>query len=83
MLNEPNDPAEIIEREHLSQNSNEEEMRNLVREVLNSNPKAVEEYRGGRANVLGFLVGQCMRRSEGKGNPQIINKLLAEQLNDK
>ncbi len=83
MLNEPNDPAEIIEREHLYQNSNEEEMRNLVREVLYSNPKAVEEYRGGRANVLGFLVGQCMRRSEGKGNPQIINKLLAEQLNDK
>lgn len=83
MINEPDDPAEIVEREHLYQNSNEEEMKTLVIEVLNSNPKAVEEYCSGRANVLGFLVGQCMRRSEGKGNPQIINKLLAEQLNDK
>ncbi|MBQ7095344.1 MAG: Asp-tRNA(Asn)/Glu-tRNA(Gln) amidotransferase subunit GatB [Clostridia bacterium] len=83
MINEPDDPAEIIEREHLYQNNNEEEIKSLVIEVLNSNPKAVEEYRNGRANVLGFLVGQCMRRSEGKGNPQIINKLLAEQLSNK
>ena len=41
----------------------------------------VEDYRGGKTNALGFLVGQCMRASKGKGNPNILREMLEKALN--
>ena len=46
-----------------------------------ANPKVVEDYRGGKTNALGFLVGQCMRASKGKGNPNILREMLEKALN--
>ena len=80
MIDDPADPAEIVEREGLVQNSNEEEMAEIVDAVLAANQNAVEEYRNGRTNVVGFLVGQCMKQSKGKGNPKLINELLLRRL---
>lgn len=80
MLEDAADPKTIVEREGLLQNNNEDEMAQIVAAVLDENFKAVKEYQSGRMNVLGYLVGQCMKRSAGKGNPQIINKLLVKQL---
>jgi len=80
MLKDEAEPMTIVEREGLVQNSNADEMAGIVDGVLAANPSAVEEYRNGRTNVLGFLVGQCMKQSKGKGNPKIINQLLTERL---
>ena len=80
MIEDASEPMVIVEREGLLQNSNEDEMEGIVDAVLAANPAAVEEYRNGRTNVVGFLVGQCMKQSKGKGNPKIINQLLMKKL---
>ncbi len=80
MLEDDADPMAIVEREGLIQNSNEGEMASIVDAVLAANPNTIQEYRNGRTNVLGFLVGQCMKQSKGKGNPKLINQLLMERL---
>lgn len=71
---------EIVEALGLKQVSDEGAIQALVDEVLAANPKSVEDYKKGKKNVVGFLVGQCMKASKGKGNPKIINQLLAKTL---
>jgi aspartyl-tRNA(Asn)/glutamyl-tRNA(Gln) amidotransferase subunit B len=70
----------IVERLGLKQVSDEGAIAKLVDEVLAKNEKSVNDYKNGKKNVIGFLVGQCMKASKGQGNPKIINKLLAEKL---
>ena len=69
----------IVARMGLKQVSDEGAIRTIVQDVLAKNDKAVADFKGGK-NVTGFLVGMCMKASKGQGNPQIINKLLAEEL---
>ena len=52
-----------------------------VSKEMAANPKVVEDYRGGKTNALGFLVGQCMRASKGNGNPNIMREMLEKALN--
>jgi aspartyl-tRNA(Asn)/glutamyl-tRNA(Gln) amidotransferase subunit B len=73
-------PSAIIEREGLKQISDAGALENLVKEVLNSNPKQVEQYRGGKVTVLGFLVGQVMKASRGQANPAAVNEVLKKKL---
>ena len=53
----------------------------IVDKVLSSNPQSIEDFKNGKNRALGFLVGQVMKESHGKANPQIVNKLLNEKLN--
>ncbi|WP_283675326.1 Asp-tRNA(Asn)/Glu-tRNA(Gln) amidotransferase subunit GatB [Butyricicoccus sp. Marseille-Q5471] len=69
----------IVERMGLKQVSDESAILTIVQGVIANNSKAVEDFKAGK-NVTGFLVGQCMKASKGQGNPQIINKLLAQEL---
>lgn len=79
-LFEKNESAEqIVDRLGLKQVSDEGAILTIVQEVISKNNKAVADYKAGK-NVTGFLVGQCMRASKGQGNPQIINKLIAQEL---
>lgn len=79
-LFETDETAEqIVERMGLKQVSDESAILAIVQEVLAKNEKAVADFKAGK-NVTGFLVGQCMKASRGQGNPQIINKLLAQEL---
>ena len=48
--------------------------------VLAANPEQVETYRGGKEGVLGFLVGQVMKETQGKADPKVVNRLLREKL---
>ncbi len=73
-------PAEIVSERGLQQVSDEAWLRELVAQVLRDNPEAVERYRSGRTNVLGFLVGQVLQRSQGKANPKLVTQLLQQQL---
>lgn len=79
-LFETDETAEkIVERLGLKQVSDEGAILTIVKDVIAKNEKAVADFKAGK-NVTGFLVGQCMKASKGQGNPQIINKLLAEEL---
>ena len=73
-------PAKIIEDQGLTQISGEDEIGAIVETVMNENSQAVEEYRSGKKQALGFLVGQVMRLSKGKANPGKVNEILGEKL---
>jgi aspartyl-tRNA(Asn)/glutamyl-tRNA(Gln) amidotransferase subunit B len=72
---------EIIEKRGLVQISDTAAIDALVDEVLAKNPAQVEQYRAGKQQVLGFLVGQVMKASRGKANPQQVNEALRRKLN--
>ena len=71
---------EIIEQKGLQQISDSSAIEAIIREVLDSNPKQVEQYRAGQQKLLGFFVGQVMKATQGKANPQQVNELLKKQL---
>ncbi|HLX32900.1 MAG TPA: Asp-tRNA(Asn)/Glu-tRNA(Gln) amidotransferase subunit GatB [Gaiellaceae bacterium] len=60
--------------------SDESELGPVIDAVIAANPDQVETYRGGKEGVLGFLVGQVMRETQGKADPRVVNRLLAERL---
>jgi aspartyl-tRNA(Asn)/glutamyl-tRNA(Gln) amidotransferase subunit B len=71
---------EIIEKRGLVQISDAASIDKLVAEVIAANPAQVEQFRAGKQQVLGFLVGQVMKASRGKANPQQVNEALRKQL---
>ena len=71
---------EIIEAKGMRQISDRDELAGLVDKVLADNEKAVDEYRSGKKQAFGFLVGQCMAASRGQANPALINEILRQKL---
>ncbi|CAK8721605.1 Aspartyl/glutamyl-tRNA(Asn/Gln) amidotransferase subunit B [Candidatus Electronema halotolerans] len=80
MLASGADPERIVKEKGLVQMSDEGELLAAVREVIAANPEQAQQYREGKTKVMGFLVGQLMKQTKGKANPQLANKLLAEEL---
>ena len=72
--------AAIIAERGLEQITDTASIDALVREVIEANPEQVEQYRGGKTQVLGFLVGQVMKASQGKANPKQVNEALRRLL---
>ncbi len=70
----------IIEREGLSQISDEGALVKIVDEVIAANQKQVEQYKSGKTTVIGFLVGQVMKASRGQADPAAVNRILKEKL---
>jgi Asp-tRNA(Asn)/Glu-tRNA(Gln) amidotransferase B subunit len=60
--------------------SDEAELGPIIDAVLAAHPEQVETFRGGKEGVLGFLVGQVMRETQGKADPKVVNRLLQEKL---
>ena len=52
-----------------------------VLKILDKNPQSISDYKAGKDRALGFLVGQAMKETKGKANPQILNKMFLEELN--
>ncbi len=73
-------PQVIIEEEGLVQISDTGELEQLVEKILDENPNEVEAYLAGKEKVIGFLVGQIMRASQGKANPKSVNEILKSKL---
>jgi aspartyl-tRNA(Asn)/glutamyl-tRNA(Gln) amidotransferase subunit B len=71
---------DIMEREGLKQISDSGALEKIIDDVLAANPKQVEQYKGGKATVIGFLVGQVMKSSRGQANPATVNELLKSKL---
>jgi aspartyl-tRNA(Asn)/glutamyl-tRNA(Gln) amidotransferase subunit B len=74
------EPDAIIDARGLRQVTDSDEIGRLVGKVIASNPDQVEQYRSGKTKVIGFLVGQVMKASSGKANPQQVNTLLRQRL---
>ena len=72
--------AQLVEEKGLQQVSDEGALEHMIREVVEMNPTQVEQYRNGKDAVLGFFVGQVMKASKGKANPQKVNELLQRAL---
>jgi aspartyl-tRNA(Asn)/glutamyl-tRNA(Gln) amidotransferase subunit B len=75
--------AEIVESEGLSRIDDEAALETAVREVLSKNEAAIAQFRAGKQQTFGFLVGQVMKATRGKGNPELVNRLLRRALDDK
>ncbi len=72
----------IIAEQGLVQITDETEIAGIIAAVVNANPEQLAQYRGGRDKLFGFFVGQVMKATQGKANPQIINDLLKKALNN-
>jgi aspartyl-tRNA(Asn)/glutamyl-tRNA(Gln) amidotransferase subunit B len=74
------DPSQIIEEKGLFQVNNEDEMISIIQKVIDKNEKSVEDYRSGKGNALQFLIGQVMKVTKGKANPEMARKILEEKI---
>ncbi len=74
------DPQTIVKEKGLVQVSDESALEKVVDEILAANPSEVESYKQGKKKLMGFFVGQIMKQTQGKANPQLVNKLLKEKL---
>ncbi len=73
-------PGEIVEQRGLRRIDDSEALRPIIDQVLADNPDKVAAYRGGKTGLLGFFMGQVMRATQGKANPQLVQQLLKERL---
>jgi aspartyl-tRNA(Asn)/glutamyl-tRNA(Gln) amidotransferase subunit B len=80
MFNTGKNPQLVIEEKKLVQITDEKEIGRIIEEILRENSDAVEEYRKGKEKALGHLVGQVMKKTQGKANPQLVNKILKDKL---
>jgi aspartyl-tRNA(Asn)/glutamyl-tRNA(Gln) amidotransferase subunit B len=71
---------DIIAERDLTQISGMDELSDIVAQVFTDNPQAVADYRGGKTQTVRFLVGQVMKATRGKANPQVVDRLLTEKL---
>lgn len=73
-------PEQIVKDKGLVQISDEGALLKVVTEVIDQNPQSVEDFKAGKKKASGFLVGQIMKATKGQANPQIVNKLLQQEL---
>lgn len=74
-------PLDIVKAKGLEQITDQTQILDIIDQVIKENPDSVTAYRGGKTKTIGFLIGQVMKKSRGKANPQLVNKLLADRLN--
>ena len=82
MWNSEKSPDEIIEEKGLKQVTDSSEIEKVINQVLKQNPSQLEQYKSGKEKLFGFFVGQVMKASRGKANPEQVNKLLEERLKE-
>jgi len=80
MLETGNMPDEIVKEKGWVQIRDQKEIEDIIEQVMKENPDIVESIRGGKEKAMAFLVGQVMKKSQGKANPQLVNKILLEKI---
>ncbi len=80
MLTGGKDAKTVVAEKGLAQISDQAELEKIAEKIIADNPKPVADYRSGNANAIMFLVGQVMKASKGKANPQLVTKLLKEKM---
>ena len=81
MFENPKDPEAIIREKGWIQISDEGAIKEVVTKILEANPASIADFKAGKDRALGFLVGQAMKETRGKANPQMLNKMFLEELN--
>jgi len=80
LIEEGGSADDIVKAKGLVQISDEGTLRTMVSETLDANEQSVTDYKEGKARAMGFLVGQIMKASKGQANPQLVNKILLEEI---
>ena len=80
LFENPRDPEDIIKEKGWIQISDEGAIKEVVLKILENNPQSIADYKGGKDKALGFLVGQAMKETKGKANPQMLNKMFLDEL---
>ena len=80
LFENPKDPEEIIKEKGWIQISDEGAIKEVVIKILKANPQSIADFKAGKDRALGFLVGQAMKETKGKANPQMLNKMFLEEL---
>ena len=80
LLKEGGSAKEIVEKQGLSVISDEGAIKEVVMSILEANPQSIADFKAGKDRALGFLVGQAMKQTKGKANPQLLNKMFLEEL---
>ena len=80
MFKEAKEPQKIIEEKGWIQISDEGAIKEVVLKVLEANPQSIADFKAGKDKAVGFLVGQAMKETKGKANPQMLNKMFLEEL---
>ena len=73
-------PDEIVKEKNLLQIDDKSFIEKIVREVIEENPEAVDDYRKGKEKVIGFLMGQVMKKIKGKANPSVVKNTFEKML---
>ena len=81
LFENPRSPEEIIKEKGWIQISDEGAIKEIVLKILEANPQSVADFKAGKDRAIGFLVGQAMKETKGKANPQMLNKMFLEELN--
>ncbi len=76
------DPEEIVEEKGLKQISDEDKLESLVEQIIEDNPDVIEDIRNGKDKAIGYLVGQVMKETKGKANPQMVNEMFRDKINN-
>jgi len=79
MIETGEEPEIIVQESGLTQLSDTVQIEAMVEQVLQRNPDEVEKYLSGKAKLMSFFVGQVMRLSKGKANPEIVNNILKQK----
>ena len=74
------DPQQIVEKEGLTQQSDPKELEKIISEVLSKNQDKLTQYKSGKVKLFGYFVGEVMKASKGKANPQLVNEILKAKL---
>jgi len=82
VIAENKDPSAIIKEKGLSQNSDTSTLEAIAKEVLAANEKSITDFKNGKTNALGYLVGQCMKASKGKANPGLMKEIVTKLVNE-
>ncbi|MCH1624660.1 Asp-tRNA(Asn)/Glu-tRNA(Gln) amidotransferase subunit GatB [Fredinandcohnia quinoae] len=75
------DAETIVKEKGLVQISDEGALTSIIVEILDKNPQSIEDFKSGKGKAIGFLVGQVMKQTKGQANPQMVNKILVEEMN--
>jgi aspartyl-tRNA(Asn)/glutamyl-tRNA(Gln) amidotransferase subunit B len=73
-------PSDVVRESGKTQISDESEIRQICRAAIDENPEVLDKYRGGQVSVMGFFVGQAMKKSGGRAKPELVQAIVKELL---
>ena len=80
VLEQEKEPMVLVKELGMEQLSDDNALREIICKILDENADNIAKYKSGRTNILGFFVGQTMKATQGKANPEVANKIILEEI---